>query len=70
MENQIRKGKWREFKGQIREEWGRISDDELEKTKGNMDQIAGKIQQKYGETLKDAKIKLNRFADKFNEKLS
>ena len=53
MNNQISKGKWKEFKGKIREQWGDLSDDELEKTKGNMDQIAGKVQQKYVEVHLD-----------------
>ena len=38
MNKQINKGKWREVKGLIRESWGDITEDELEKTNGNIDQ--------------------------------
>ena len=58
------------FKGKIREQWGDLSDDELEKTKGNMDQIAGKVQQKYGESIDGAKKKLNNLLGHINQTLS
>ena len=70
MNNQISKGKWKEIKGKIREQWGDLSDDELERTKGNMDQIAGKIQQKYGESIDMSKRKLNTILGHINDKLS
>ena len=45
-ENTI-KGKWLEIKGDIQKAWGKLTDDELEKTKGDMKAIGGLIQQKY-----------------------
>ena len=44
------KGKWREIKGEIQKAWGKLTDDDLEKTKGDLKSIGGLIQQKYGET--------------------
>lgn len=70
MNKQISKGKWKEIKGKIRENWGDISDDELEKTKGNIDQILGKIQNKYGNSIEDSKKKLNSILSNINERLS
>ncbi len=46
----IIKGKWLEFKGNIQKTWGKLTDDELEKTKGDVKAIGGLIQQRYGET--------------------
>lgn len=43
------KGKWLELKGNIQKTWGKITDDELEKTKGDMKAVAGLIQQRYAE---------------------
>lgn len=45
----IVEGKWLEMKGEIQKAWGRLTNDELEKTKGDSKAIAGLVQQKYGE---------------------
>jgi uncharacterized protein YjbJ (UPF0337 family) len=45
----IVKGKWREIKGDIQSAWGRLTDDELDETKGDLTAIGGLIQQKYGQ---------------------
>lgn len=47
-------GKWTEFKGAAREKWGDLTDDELDQVKGNREQLAGKVQQKYGKTKDQA----------------
>jgi uncharacterized protein YjbJ (UPF0337 family) len=43
-------GRWREMKGKIREKWGELTDDELDKARGKWDQLAGIVQRKYGTT--------------------
>ncbi len=48
MNKEIVDGKWTELKGKIRERWGKLTDDDVESFRGNMDQISGKIQQTYG----------------------
>ena len=45
------KGKWLEIKGDIQKAWGKLTDDELDKVKGDIKQISGLIQQKYGKHL-------------------
>lgn len=57
-EDQIR-GKWKEIKGGVRNLWGQITDDDLEKTKGNFSKISGLIQNRYGETREVVKNKLD-----------
>lgn len=67
------KGKWREIKGEVQKAWGRLTDDELEKTKGDMTAIGGLIQQRYGDAKESYSQKLNdiyhRFEDKKDQKL-
>lgn len=55
------KGKWKEIKGQVIKSWGKITDDELEQTKGDLKKVAGIVQKKYGETQESVKERLNRF---------
>jgi uncharacterized protein YjbJ (UPF0337 family) len=48
MDEALIKGKWQEIKGEIQRMWGKLTGDELEETKGNLNSIAGIIEQKYG----------------------
>lgn len=43
-------GSWNRVRGQIKERWGALTDDDLQLHGGNVDQVVGKIQQKTGET--------------------
>lgn len=54
MNNDISEGNWKQLKGKLREQWGKITDDEAEQAKGNSQQIAGMIQEKYGKTKEEA----------------
>jgi len=56
----IFEGKWKEMRGQMREWWGKITDDELEQAGGNADQIVGLLQQKYGYTREAAEGEFNK----------
>jgi uncharacterized protein YjbJ (UPF0337 family) len=60
MNSDIFEGKWKEMRGQIREWWGKITDDELEQANGNAEQIVGLLQQKYGYTREAAEEEFNR----------
>jgi len=42
-------GQWNKLKGQVKERWGQLSDDDLQIQGGNVDQLVGRIQQKTGE---------------------
>ena len=46
-------GNWKQLKGKIKEQWGNLTDDDLDKIAGKREQLEGKIQERYGIT-KDA----------------
>lgn len=54
-------GNWKQFKGQIKEQWGRFTDDELDVVAGKRDQFLGKLQEKYGITKDEAQRQLLEF---------
>ncbi len=54
-------GKWREIKGQVTAKWGELTDDEVTEAKGELEQLAGKIQQKYGGTKAEIHRQLQEF---------
>jgi len=62
------KGKWREIKGEVQKAWGKLTDDELEKTKGDVKAIGGLIQQRYGKSKEEYSEKLTKIFDRFGDK--
>jgi len=46
-------GKWKQLKGQIREHWGQLTDDELQRARGDAEQLVGMIQEKTGESRRE-----------------
>jgi uncharacterized protein YjbJ (UPF0337 family) len=57
-------GKWNDVKGQVKERWGRLSDDDLTRVEGKKDRLVGLIQQKYGVAKEKAEDELNDWATK------
>lgn len=41
-------GNWTQIKGKVKEQWGKLTDDQLDMINGQRDQLAGKIQEAYG----------------------
>jgi uncharacterized protein YjbJ (UPF0337 family) len=54
------KGNWQIFKGKIKEQWGKLTDDDVNVAEGQFDQVAGKIAVKYGMAKEDARKQLER----------
>jgi len=44
-------GNWKQAVGKVKEQWGQLTDDDLEVVAGRRDQLAGKIQERYGLAL-------------------
>ncbi len=68
MDKNVFEGAWTEFKGEVHKVWGKLTGDELESTKGDMESISGLIQQKYGHTKDDVTQKLTEMKDRFADK--
>lgn len=49
--DQIR-GQWLQLKGQVKSQWGKLTDDDVTNISGKKDQLIGRIQERYG-ILKD-----------------
>ena len=46
---QALQGQWNQLRGQVKEKWGQLTDDDLQFTSGNIDQLVGRIQKRTGE---------------------
>ena len=50
------KGKWIQFKGEVKQKWGKLTDDDLMQVEGNYDKFVGRVQERYGDK-KDEVVK-------------
>ncbi len=63
MNNDIIAGKWKQLAGKAKAVWGEISDDELARTEGNAERLAGLVQERYGKTREQAQKEVRDFFD-------
>ena len=56
------KGNWQIFKGKVREQWGKLTDDDVNVAEGRIEQIAGKVAVKYGIAKEEAHKKLEQMS--------
>ena len=47
-------GNWKQFNGKVKEQWGKLTDDDLDVIAGKRDQLVGKIQERHGIARDDA----------------
>jgi uncharacterized protein YjbJ (UPF0337 family) len=52
------KGNWKQFKGKVREQWGKLTDDDLDIIAGKRDQFLGKLQERQGIARDEAEKQL------------
>lgn len=64
MNEDIIKGKWHEIKGMLKQQWGKVTDDEITKMKGSYEELQGILQQKYGYQKEQAQKEIETFLDK------
>ena len=63
MDWNIVEGNWKQFKGKVKAQWGKLTDDHLDVIAGNRDQLAGKIQESYGITKDEAEQQIKDFEE-------
>jgi uncharacterized protein YjbJ (UPF0337 family) len=54
-------GQWKQFKGKVKEKWGDLTDDDLDKIEGRREQLVGKIQQRYGIAKDEAEKRVDQW---------
>lgn len=55
------KGNWNQLKGKIKQQWGKLTDDELDQAEGKREVLVGKIQERYNISEEEAEKQVNSF---------
>ena len=60
------KGNWLQFKGKVKEQWGKLTDDDLDVIAGKRDQMVGRMQERYGIAKDEAEKQLSDWETRSN----
>ncbi|HVZ35692.1 MAG TPA: CsbD family protein [Polyangiaceae bacterium] len=66
MNNDRIAGNWKQMKGKIKEQWGKLTDDEIDQLEGRSEQLAGKLQERYGMAQDEAEKQAREFRSRNN----
>jgi uncharacterized protein YjbJ (UPF0337 family) len=58
------KGQWNQLKGSVREQWGKLTDDDLDRIQGQSEQLIGRIQERYGIARDEAQREVDNWTPK------
>ena len=59
-------GNWKQLHGKVRQQWGKLTHNDVEEIKGDAEVLAGKIQEHYGVTKAEALKQIDKWAGVFN----
>lgn len=57
------KGSWRDYRGRLKEKWGELTNDDLDRIAGKREQLLGVLQNRYGRTKEAAERELREFEE-------
>jgi uncharacterized protein YjbJ (UPF0337 family) len=60
-------GNWKQLAGKVKEQWGKLTDDDVDVVAGQREQLAGKIQERYGIAKADAEQQLSAWQGKVSQ---
>lgn len=67
MNKNVIEGNWKQMKGAVQEQWGKLTDDQLAKTEGSREKLVGEIQETYGIAHEEAEKQLEQFEEGLQE---
>jgi uncharacterized protein YjbJ (UPF0337 family) len=69
MVDDVLSGMWKQIRGQVKETWGKLTDDDLDQIDGKREQLVGKLQERYGWTKMQADAEYDRFLRESNKSM-
>lgn len=67
MNRDVMEGKWKQLKGEVKRQWGKLTDDELDQIEGNKDKLVGLVQERYGYARDRAAQEVDEFMNRHRD---
>ena len=61
------KGQWMQVKGKIKQQWAKLTDDDLAQIQGNYEMLVGRLHERYGRSREEIEEELDRRFRKWEE---
>ncbi len=68
MNKDILKGKWMQMKGDVRKQWGKLTDNDIEQIQGDAEKLIGKLQERYAYDRLQAEKQLDDYMNRQGDK--
>jgi len=59
-------GAWHQIKGKVKEQWGKLTEDDLKQLEGHAERLAGRLRERYGLALEEAERQVKDFRKRVN----
>jgi uncharacterized protein YjbJ (UPF0337 family) len=70
MNDKIMQGNWQQLKGEIRQQWGKLTDNDVAQVKGSAEKLIGTLQERYGMARSKAADDVSAFLNQMEKKFS
>ncbi len=67
MQTHVLKGRWKQVRGKAKQEWGKLTDDDLDRIAGQWDRLVGMLQEKYGYSREQVEEQVEKFLSQFDD---
>ena len=58
MNENIFRGKWKQLKGEVRKQWGKLTNDDIDRINGSYQELVGRVQERYGYAVDEAQTRV------------
>jgi uncharacterized protein YjbJ (UPF0337 family) len=63
MNMHLLEAKWKQLRGKVKQKWGDLTDDDLDRIEGRYEELVGLVQEKYNRTRQEAEQEVREFVN-------
>lgn len=70
MNKDILSGNWKQFRGLVKQQWGKLTDDDINRIEGSWERLVGAVQERYGIERQEAEGRVDEYLEKAEKEIS
>ena len=70
MNKNILQGNWKQLKGEVRKQWGKLTDDDVSQVQGSAEKLIGAVQERYGKAHSEAADEVSNFLERMENQVT